>query len=103
VTFSPTSLSFGDQKVGTSSASKPVKLTNSGTATLTITLIKITGTNGGDFSQTNNCGTSVAAGTSCTLNVTFKPAAKGTRSASLSVTDNATGSPQTVSLMGTGD
>ena len=103
VTFSPTSLSFGDQKVGTSSASKPVKLTNSGTATLTITLIKITGTNSGDFSQTNNCGTNVAAGASCTLNVTFKPAAKGSRSASLSVTDNATGSPQTVSLMGTGD
>jgi trimeric autotransporter adhesin len=73
-----------------------------GTATLTITGIAITGTNAGDFAQTHTCGSSLAAGASCTINVTFKPTAIGSRSAALSVTDNATGSPQHVPLSGTG-
>jgi pimeloyl-ACP methyl ester carboxylesterase len=102
VTLSPTSLSFGNQKVGTASAVKTVTLTNSGAASLTISAIKITGTNSGDFSETNNCGSSVAAGSSCTLSVRFKPTTTGSRVASVSVTDNAAGSPQNVSLAGTG-
>ncbi|HEV2380406.1 MAG TPA: FG-GAP-like repeat-containing protein [Terriglobia bacterium] len=102
VVLSLTSLSFSTQLVGTSSASKPVTLTNTGAATLTITSISISGSNPADFSETNNCGSSVAAGASCTISVTFKPTAKGTRTASLSIVDNAPGSPQTVSLTGAG-
>jgi hypothetical protein len=102
VMLSLTSLSFSTQLVGTSSASKPVTLTNTGTGTLTITSLSISGSNSVDFSETDNCGSSVAAGASCTISVTFKPTAKGTRTASLSIVDNAPGSPQTVSLTGTG-
>jgi hypothetical protein len=102
VTLSPLSLTFAAQQVGTSSSPQPVTLTNSGNATLTITSIAVTGTNKGDFIQTHTCQSSLAAGANCTINVIFKPTAVGTRSATLSVTDNATGSPQTVSLTGTG-
>jgi len=105
VTFTPTSLTFGVQTVGTSSAAKAVTLLNSGTGSLTITSIAISGGNAGDFSQANNCPLSpstLAAGKSCAINVTFKPTAGGTRSASVSVTDNASGSPQSVPLTGTG-
>ena len=98
VTFSPNSLSFGNQAVGTTSASQPVTLTNSGTAALSISEI---GASAG-FSQTNNCGASVGAGGSCTINVSFTPTAIGSTSGTVSVTDNASGSPQTVSLTGTG-
>jgi len=79
-----------------------VTLTNVGTTALTITGKAITGTNAGDFAQTNTCGSSLAASASCTFSVTFKPTASGTRTAALSVTDSASGSPQTVSLTGTG-
>jgi Cep192 domain 4/Abnormal spindle-like microcephaly-assoc'd, ASPM-SPD-2-Hydin/HYDIN/CFA65/VesB-like, Ig-like domain len=100
VSFSPTSLSFPGQTVGTSSAAKTVTLSNTGNAALTLSSIALTGTNAADFAQSNNCGSSVAAGASCTLSVTFTPSASGTRSATLSVTDNASGSPQSVSLSG---
>jgi hypothetical protein len=98
----PTGLTFGAQVVGTTSAPQVVTLTNNLTTTLTISSIGFTGTNSGDFAQTNNCGTSVNAGASCTINVTFTPAASGTRTATLNVTDNAGNSPQIVSLTGTG-
>jgi len=98
VSFSPTSLSFGNQVVGSSSQPLPVTLTNSGTATLTISSITVTA----NFTQTNNCGSSLAAAANCTINVTFSPATSGGLSGTVSVTDNATGSPQTVSLSGTG-
>jgi len=102
VQLSPTSLSFGSVAVGTSSIAQAVTLSNIGTATLTITSITLTGANPGDFSQTNNCGTSLAVGANCNINVTFTPAAAGSRSGSLRITDTATGSPQSVSLSGTG-
>ena len=101
-TLSPTSLTFSAQGIGTSSPAKSVTLKNTGTASLTITSIAITGTNAGDFAQTHTCGSSLAAGASCTISVTFKPTASGTRSAALSVTDNAAGSPQKVTLSGIG-
>src|SRR5207249_4739455 len=103
VRLSPSSLGFPNEIVGTTSAAQAVTLSNIGSATLNISSIAITGANSGDFGQTNNCGTSVAAGAQCTINVTFTPTASGTRSASLSVTDNASGSPQAVSLTGTGE
>ncbi|PYU92591.1 MAG: hypothetical protein DMG25_11805, partial [Acidobacteria bacterium] len=100
--LSPTSLTFGNQNVGTTSAARAVTLSNSGSAALSVTSIAVTGTNAGDFAQSNNCGSSVAAAGSCTINVTFTPAASGTRSATVTVTDNATGSPHTAGLTGSG-
>lgn len=102
VSLAPASLTFSSQPTGTASATQTVMLTNSGGASLTITSISLAGTNSGDFSQTNTCGTSVNAGAGCAVTVTFKPTATGTRTASVSINDNATGSPQTVSLTGTG-
>ncbi len=98
VSLTPTSLSFPARTVGTTSAAKTVTLKNTGTTTLTITSIATSG----DYSQTNTCGASRTAGQSCTISVKFKPTAKGTRTGTLTVIDNATGSPHTVSLTGTG-
>ncbi len=98
----PTSLSFSSQYVGSASSPQLVVLSNSGSAALSISAIGITGTNSGDFSQSNNCGSSVPPGSQCSINVTFTPAAAGTASAQLAVNDNASGSPQTVALSGTG-
>ena len=97
-TVSPTSLTFGTQPVGTTSALQLVTLTNGGNAALSITSISATG----DFAQTNNCGSSLSAGANCAINVTFTPTTTGSRSGALSVSDNAAGSPQTVSLAGQG-
>ena len=102
VTLAPTSLTFASQTVGTTSPSQSVTLTNSGSAALTITAISVTGTNLADFAQTNTCAASLAAGANCAINVTFTPAATGARSATVSIADNAAGSPQTVPLTGTG-
>src|SRR5205823_4856317 len=90
------------QNVGTTSAPQAVTLSNSGSAPLSISSIAITGADSGDFAQTNNCGSSLAAGAKCTISVTFRPTATGTRTGTLTVTDNASGSPQTASLTGTG-
>jgi hypothetical protein len=100
--LTPTSLSFGSVTVGNTSAAKTVTLKNVGTSAITITSITISGAAAGDFAQTNSCGSSLAASASCTISVTFKPTMTGTRSAMLKVTDSAAGSPQTVSLAGTG-
>ncbi len=97
-TLSPASLTFATQTVGTSSSAQTVTLKNTGTATLTIRSITISG----DFSQTHTCGTVLAAGSSCSISVTFKPTASGTRTGVLSVSDNAVPATQTVSLTGTG-
>ena len=100
--LSPTSLAFGNQSVGTTSAAQTLTLSNTGSAALSITSLALTGTNASDFAQTNTCGSSVAASANCTISVTFKPSASGSRTASVRITDNASGSPQTVSLSGTG-
>ena len=102
LTFSPASLSFGSQTVGTTGAARAITLTNNGNGALSVSGIAISGTNAADFAQTNTCGNSVAAGASCTVSVTFDPAASGNRTASLSVADNAAGSPQTAGLSGSG-
>lgn len=102
VTLSPTSLSFGNQMVGVSSSAQVVTLTNTGTSTLSLTTIKITGGNSTYFSQTHTCGKTVAVNASCTISVTFTPAKTGSLSSTLSIADNAAGSPQTVALSGTG-
>jgi chitodextrinase len=102
VTLSTTSLTFSNQTVGTTSSPQPVTLTNTGTAPLAISSITISSSAGVYFTQTNDCGTSVAPNANCTINVTFSPGASGPQNATLSIADNAPGSPQTVSLSGTG-
>ncbi|MBV8945592.1 MAG: choice-of-anchor D domain-containing protein [Solirubrobacterales bacterium] len=102
VTLSPQSLSFGAQQTGTSSGPQTVTLSNTGSAALSISSISFTGTNAGDFSQTNNCPSSLANGANCTISVSFAPTGAGIRAASLQVTDNASDSPESVSLSGTG-
>jgi hypothetical protein len=102
VSLQPASLTFGQQSASSTSAAQIVTLSNIGNASLSISSIAMGGANPGDFAQTNNCGSSVGAGANCTINATFTPTAAGSRSASLTITDNASGSPQTVSLTGTG-
>ena len=99
--ISPSSLTFSSENQGTTSPVQSVMLTNSGNAALSITGISVGGTNPSDFRQTNSCGSSVVAGGNCSIGVTFTPTATGSRSAALSIGDNATGSPQLVSLAGT--
>jgi hypothetical protein len=96
--ITPLSLAFGSQTVGTTSSQQPVTLSNTGDAPLQIQ--SITASIG--FAATNSCGTSLAPGASCTLLITFSPVAAGSQSGTLSISDNAAGSPQTVALSGTG-
>jgi hypothetical protein len=93
----PTSLTFPSQALNTTSAAQAVTVTNTGTAAASVSVVSVTG----DFTQTNNC-TSVAAGASCTVNVSFRPTASGTRTGTLTITSNATNSPTSVALSGTG-
>ena len=102
VMLSATNLNFSPQLVTTASAAQSVTLTNNGTATLNIACIAVGGANSGDFSQTNTCGATLAAAANCSMSVTFKPTATGNRAANVSITDDAAGSPQTVTLTGTG-
>lgn len=91
-------LNFGTVVVGSSSSAKSATLANLGNSLLTITNITISG----DYSQTNNCGSSLAAGASCTITVTFKPTTTGTRSGTVTITDNDGTGSQVVNLTGTG-
>jgi hypothetical protein len=102
VTLTPTSYSFATTVVGQPSSDSPAVFTlaNSGGSTVTSISISFTGANAGDFSQTTSCGSSLANGSFCLINVTFTPAAVGSRSATLSVSDSGAGSPQTSSLSG---
>lgn len=99
VKVDPESLTFGSQPVGTPAASKIVTLTNTGNSTITIADIVTTGI---DFSQADNCNQSLAAGATCTVTVTFKPAIEGERMATLQIDDSDPMSPQTIVLTGTG-
>src|SRR3989441_57213 len=106
VTLAPTNLAFGDQRLSTTSPVQTVTLTNSGTATLSITSITLAGLNPGDFAiaagTTCTNGATVVAGASCLLNLTFTPTAASARTATVTITDDAAGSPQAVSLTATG-
>jgi hypothetical protein len=100
-TFTPTSLAFGSETVG-SSKTLTVKLKDSGKTPLFISGISFSGADAGDFSQVNNCPAEVTAGLSCTITVAFTPAKKGSRSATLVVTDNVAAGSSTVAITGTG-
>jgi hypothetical protein len=102
VAVSPTYVGFGVQKIN-SKATQEVGLDNKGGAALTITKMTITGANAADFSQTSNCGSSLATGATCTVQVTFVPSTTDQESATLSIYDNSSkGTVQTVSLHGKG-
>ncbi|MGA2191620.1 MAG: choice-of-anchor D domain-containing protein, partial [Steroidobacteraceae bacterium] len=98
-TLAPTALAFGNQRKGTSSAPQPLTLTNTGSVTLLISSIGLPGT---QFSQANTCGGSVASGASCTINVTFNPTGKGSRTATLTVHTTGGAGTQAATLSGTG-
>ena len=94
----PTALKFGSELVGKTSSAKKIKLTNDGNAKLQISSITV----GGDFLEQNNCGKGLGIGKSCTIQVSFKPQAKGVRTGEVSIVDNAPGKTQKVHLQGTG-
>ncbi len=97
-TLSPASLAFGNQDVQSSSGPQVVTITNTGSATLALNGIAITG----DFSETTTCGASLAAGASCAMSVTFTPTMTGARTGTVTITDNSATSPHVVALSGTG-
>ncbi len=100
--LAPTSLAFSQQAVNTPSAMQSVIVSNTGTGSMTVSSIAITGD---DFSQTDDCINSLAAGEGCAINVTFSPTGTGLTAATLTVADNSSGvagSTQTLSLSGTG-
>jgi hypothetical protein len=101
--LSPASLNFGSVKRPRTSAPLTATLTNTGTAVLTIASITIAGTNPGDFAiAATTCGATLAPAASCTVDVTFSPTARHTRSGTLAITNDAAGSPQSVALTGNG-
>src|SRR5271156_1447457 len=107
--ISPSTVTFGTQAVGTMSGDQTVTLLNQGSAPLNLTGIAIIGAGAANFgivaAGSTPCPTgsgSVAAGASCTVAVYFAPVSNGAQGANLSISDNASGSPQMVALSGTG-
>jgi hypothetical protein len=101
VSLTPAALTWGNIVVGTTAAAKSVTVKNTGTATLNISSIATSG----DFAQTTvatSCGSTLAAGKSCLIKITFTPTQVGARSGNITITDNAPNSPQKVPLSGTG-
>src|SRR4051812_43561780 len=104
VTFTPASLTFGAQAIGTTSAAQSITVANTGTANLFVNSAQTRGADPLDFTQVGDgcSGLTLAPGTSCSVSITFSPTATGARSASFILTDNAAASPQTVPISGTG-
>jgi len=102
VSISPASLTFPNTTQNTTSAPITVTVKNTGNATLNITTVALAGTNASDFAQTNTCSAPLAANATCAINVTFTPASAAVRQGTLQISDNASGSPQSVALSGTG-
>ena len=96
---SVSSLTFGVLQIGLTSASQTVTVTNVSTHSVIFNGI----TSSGDFSQSNTCPTTLSAGQNCTVTVSFKPTAGGTRNGAVTLKDNCPGSPtQAIALTGTG-
>ena len=98
VNLSAPSLTFADQVVGTTSTTQTVTLANTGDGVLNLTGLAVSG----DFAETDDCGSSVASASSCTINVTFTPTATGERLGELTLNTNDPNSPHTIALSGTG-
>jgi len=102
LSFTPQSLSFPNQHVGTKSASQQITVAYIGKSPLQITSLGLSGQNASDFSQTNNCGTGLNTGTTCTITVTFSPSAPWSRSSAIVMIDNAQGNTHLVGVSGNG-
>jgi hypothetical protein len=102
VAVTPTSLTFPTTKVGATSSPMTVTFQNAGSTALTISSVSWTGTQP-YFSQTNTCGTSVPANSSCTFSITFSPLTTGTFTATMSIGDPDITGPQKVTVTGTGN
>lgn len=101
VSLSASSLSFGGQLIGTTSNSKNVTLTNTGTAGLLLSPIAASG----DFIESDNCPVSpsaLAVNSACTISVTFDPSVVGSVPGEITIADNASNTPQMINLAGTG-
>lgn len=98
LTLSTLNLHYPETQVGQTSSPQKITLTNQGNGAVKINLIAT----GSDFTQKNNCGTTLAANTSCQINVSFAPVGGGTRGSVLGIFTGATANPQIVSLRGTG-
>jgi hypothetical protein len=94
----PSALTFASQTLSTTAPAQLVSLTNTGADTLNISSIATSG----DFASVSSCGTTLSAGASCGVSVTFTPTATGSRTGTLSFVDDASGSPHLVTLTGTG-
>jgi FG-GAP-like repeat/Abnormal spindle-like microcephaly-assoc'd, ASPM-SPD-2-Hydin len=102
VKVSPTTLSFPNTTVGTSSAAKTVTFQNAGPTAMTISSVNIINGSGPNFSQTNTCQPSVPANSTCTFSVIFTPQTAGALTATLSIGDPDPTGPQQIKLSGTG-
>jgi hypothetical protein len=103
LSISPAELKFNDRLIGATSEAKTVTVFNTSTngAVLTVTSVLIRGTNSSDFNiKRSTCATPVMQGASCSIRITFSPTHRGKRAATLNILDNASNSPQAVSLLG---
>jgi hypothetical protein len=101
----PNALNFGAEKVGVKSNPQTITIGNPSGTPIAISKPKIMGTNAADFAETTTCPlapSTLVAGASCSISVTFTPKATGARSATLSLKDTVPGSPQLIPLGGTG-
>ncbi len=99
LTLSPQQISFGNQALNTTSNPTMVTLTNEGSAPLSINSISASG----NFTQTNNCGTSLpAGGATCTIQITFSPSQAGQQTDEVLISDNSAGSPHYITVTGNG-
>jgi sugar lactone lactonase YvrE len=104
-TASPTTLNLGQWALGSTSSALPDTFSSTGGEDLSLTGITFSGTNSADFAQTNTCGSTpatISPDVNCTISVTFTPSVYGPESATMNIADNATGSPQKVTLTGSG-
>ena len=105
--LSPASLTFGTLAVGTTSGPQPITLRNPGSAALTLSQITFTGPDAASFAvaptgTTCPIGSTVAIGANCLVQIAFAPQTSGAKNATVNFVDNASGSPQSISLSGTG-
>ena len=96
-------INFGNVDVGTTGLAQSVTITNCGTAALTISNVTVTGANAGDFVNISLPCSTLPTGATCVVGLQFAPTAGGARSANLTFTDNAAGSPQLIALVGSGN
>lgn len=97
--ITPSSLDFGEYAVGSESQTLTVAISNPGTVTVRLEDVLLSGM---DFSEKTDCGSSLAQGASCTMQVSFKPVVPGQRVGNVDIAGSDSGSPHFVALIGTG-